>query len=386
MNGFTFNASRSVICKPGAIADLGDICQQIIGQRVLIVTDRGIVDAGLLTPVLQSLQNAGIEPLVFDAVLADPAESIVLAATALASEHAIEGVIGLGGGSSLDVAKLVALLAKGEESLEAIYGVNLVQGERLPLIQIPTTAGTGSEVTAVAIITVGENEKKGVVSPRLLPDLALLDAELTLGLPPMITATTGVDAMVHAIEAFTSRSPNHNPISDALAKEALTLLGANIEAAVTNRGDLPVRSHMLLGSMLAGQAFANSPVAAVHALAYPLGGIYHLSHGLTNALVLPHVMRFNQTVCADQYATLAPLAFPALAEISDTAARSEAFIDALAQLNQRLGMQVRLRDYDIPETALPRLAQEAMKQTRLLVNNPREVGEADALAIYQAAW
>ncbi|MEH6823766.1 MAG: iron-containing alcohol dehydrogenase [Motiliproteus sp.] len=386
MNDFIFNSPKQLICKPGAIAELGEICQNLIGGRVLIVTDQGIVAAGLLQPALNALKSADIETFVFDQVEADPAASIVLAATEQAITERVNGVIGLGGGSSMDVAKLVALLAKGEESLEAIYGVNLVKGQRLPLIQIPTTAGTGSEVTAVAIITVGEGEKKGVVSAQLVPDLALLDAELTLGLPAMVTATTGVDAMVHAIEAYTSRNPNHNPISDTLAKDALVLLGANIEQAVSDGRSLPVRANMLLGSLLAGQAFANSPVAAVHALAYPLGGIYHLSHGLTNALVLPHVMRFNQNVCADQYATLAPLVFPALAEIEDDSARSNAFIDALEALNRTLGMQVRLRDYDIPETALPTLAKDAMKQTRLLVNNPRDITEADALAIYQAAW
>ncbi|MEH6650511.1 MAG: iron-containing alcohol dehydrogenase [Motiliproteus sp.] len=386
MNDFIFNAPKQLICKPGVIAELGEICQNLIGGRVLIVTDQGIVAAGLLQPALNALKSASIETFVFDQVEADPAAAIVLAATEQAISERVDGVIGLGGGSSMDVAKLVALLAKGEESLEAIYGVNLVKGQRLPLIQIPTTAGTGSEVTAVAIITVGEGEKKGVVSAQLVPDLALLDAELTLGLPAMVTATTGVDAMVHAIEAYTSRNPNHNPISDTLAKDALVLLGANIEQAVSDGRSLPVRANMLLGSLLAGQAFANSPVAAVHALAYPLGGIYHLSHGLTNALVLPHVMRFNQNRCADQYATLAPLVFPALAEIEDDSARSNAFIEALEALNRTLGMQVRLRDYDIPETALPTLAKDAMKQTRLLVNNPREITEADALAIYQAAW
>ncbi|SIS67357.1 iron-containing alcohol dehydrogenase [Neptunomonas antarctica] len=386
MNGFVFNFPKQLICKAGAIAELGDICQRIVGNRVLVVTDQGIVKAGLLQPALDALASAGVEYFVFDKVEADPAESIVLAATQQAITERVNGVIGLGGGSSMDVAKLVALLATGEQTLAEIYGVNLVQGQRLPLIQIPTTAGTGSEVTTVAIITVGAEEKKGVVSAQLMPDLALLDAELTLGLPPMVTATTGVDAMVHAIEAFTSLSPNHNPLSDALAKDALLLLGANIEQAVHNGSNLAVRGNMLLGSMLAGQAFANSPVAAVHALAYPLGGIYHLSHGLTNALVLPHVMRFNQTHCADQYATLAPLVFPPLANIDDPSERSNAFINALDALNKTLGMQPRLRDYDIPESALPRLASEAMKQTRLLVNNPREVTEADALAIYQAAW
>ncbi|WP_067862808.1 iron-containing alcohol dehydrogenase [Neptuniibacter marinus] len=386
MTDFVFNFPKQLICKPGAAKELGEICLRTIGQRVMVVTDQGIVNAGLLAPILDTLKAADVEALVFDQVLADPAEQIVLAATQQAVDAGVEGVIGLGGGSSMDVAKLVALLAKGEESLADIYGVNMVKGQRLPLIQIPTTAGTGSEVTAVSIITVGEGEKKGVVSSQLLPDLALLDAELTLGLPAMVTATTGVDAMVHAIEAYTSASPNHNLISDASAKEALLLLGANIESAVHDGTDLQVRSNMLLGSMLAGQAFANSPVAAVHALAYPLGGIYHLPHGLTNALVLPHVMRFNQSECAEQYAELAPLVFPQLAEIADVVERSNAFIEALDKLNRSLGILPQLRDYDIEESAIPTLARDAMKQTRLLVNNPREVSLEDATAIYQAAW
>jgi len=386
MNDFAFNFPKQLICQPGASKELGAITKRDIGSRVLVVTDGGIVNAGLLQPLLDRLRMAGVTACVFDKVVADPAEAIVLAATEQAIIEKVDGVIGLGGGSSMDVAKLVALLARTEEKLADIYGVNQVKGQRLPLIQIPTTAGTGSEVTAVAIITVGKSEKKGVVSAQLLPDLALLDAELTLGLPAMITATTGVDAMVHAIEAYTSRSLNNNVISAALAKEALILLGANIQSAVSDGSDLQVRSNMLLGSMLAGQAFANSPVAAVHALAYPLGGIYHLSHGLTNALVLPHVMRFNQSVCAEKYATLAPLVFPHLAEIENFEKRSAAFIEALDHLNCVLGIASGLRHYDIAESALPNLAKEAMKQTRLLVNNPRQVTIDDALAIYRAAW
>lgn len=386
MNGFIFNFPKQLICKAGAIAELGDICQRVIGSRVLIVTDQGIIGAGLLQPALDALASAGVVTHVFDKVEADPVESIVLAATELAMAERVDGVIGLGGGSSMDVAKLVALLAKGEETLADIYGINLVQGQRLPLILIPTTAGTGSEVTMSSVITAGGGVKKAVLSDKLLPDVALLDVELTLGLPPMVTATTGVDAMVHAIEAYTTLNPNHNPLCDVLAKDALLRLGVNIKQAVEDGSNLAVRSEMLLGSMLAGQAFANSSVAAVHALAYPLGGIYHLSHGLSNALVLPHVMRFNQTQCADQYSALAPLVFPQLAEIDEPSERCNAFITALNELNKTLGLKVRLRDYDIPESALPRLASEAMKQTRLLVNNPREVTEADALSIYQAAW
>ncbi len=227
---------------------------------------------------------------MFSDVVADPPASIVEEACAKARALDIDGVIGFGGGSSMDVAKLVALMVGSGEKLDDIYGVNMVKGKRLPLIQIPTTAGTGSEVTPISIITVGATEKKGVVAPALLPDIALLDAELTLGLPASITAATGVDAMVHAIEAYTSTSANNNPVSRVLACEALRLLGDNIRRVVTNPGDIEARSNMLLGSTLAGQAFANSPVAAVHALAYPLGGIYHIPHGLSNALVLPHVM------------------------------------------------------------------------------------------------
>ena len=285
----------------------------------------------------------------------------------------------------MDVAKLVALLLGSGESLDDAWGVGNAKGPRLPLVLVPTTAGTGSEVTPVAIMTVAEEEKRGVSSPLLLPDVALLDPDLTLGLPPAITAATGIDAMVHAIEAFASINPNNNPLSKMLAREALRLLGANIEQAVFNGRDGQARGAMLLGSMLAGQAFANSPVAAVHALAYPIGGSFHIPHGLSNALVLPHVLRFNADAASEVYADIAPDAFPSLAEIS-LSSRCDAFIDELQALSRRLGLPARLRDVTIPEDALPKMARDAMKQQRLLVNNPRPVTEADALAIYRAAW
>jgi alcohol dehydrogenase class IV len=241
-------------------------------------------------------------------------------------------------------------------------------------------------VTPVSIITVGAEEKRGVSSPVILPDIAVLDADLTVGLPAHITAATGVDAMVHAIEAYASKSANNNPLSKMLAREALRLLGANIEAAVFNGQDKDARSAMLLGSMLAGQAFANSPVAAVHALAYPIGGIFHVPHGLSNALVLPHVLRFNAPDAHALYAEIAADAFPQLAEVEGSQARCAAFIDALADLSAHLGMQTRLRDVNIPEDAIAKMASDAMVQQRLLVNNPRELTERDALNIYKAAW
>ncbi|TWG92445.1 Alcohol dehydrogenase, class IV [Mesorhizobium sp. J18] len=248
---------------------------------------------------------------------------------------------------------------------------------------VPTT---GSEVTPVSIITVGDEEKRGVSSPLILPDLAILDPGITIGLPPAITAATGVDAMVHAIEAYASKSANNNPVSRVLAREALRLLGANIETAVFDGRNVAARGAMLLGSMLAGQAFANSPVAAVHALAYPIGGTFHVPHGLSNALVLPHVLRFNAPCAAQLYAEIAADAFPHLASEEGTQARCAAFIEELAGLSKKLGMQTRLREVNIGEEHLAKMAADAMKQTRLLVNNPREVSEADALAIYRAAW
>lgn len=385
MSAFTFNTTKSVICEPGAIKRLGEIVKEQMGKKVLLVTDPGLIKAGLLDRATRSLNEAGVEYTLFDGVVADPPVSVVEAALADAREAAVDGVIGFGGGSSMDVAKLIALLIGGGERLDDVYGVGQAKGTRLPLIQIPTTAGTGSEVTPISIITVGETEKKGVVAPQLLPDIALLDAELTLGLPAHVTAATGIDAMVHAIESYTSASANNNPVSKALAREALRLLGANIESAVKDGTNVKARSDMLLGAMLAGQAFANSPVAAVHALAYPIGGIFHVPHGLSNALVLPHVMRFNTETCGEAYAVLATDVFPDLAA-TPSDQRVNQFIDRLEALSAELGLEQTLREVGIGEEDLATLASDAMKQTRLLVNNPREVSETDALAIYKAAF
>jgi alcohol dehydrogenase class IV len=385
MAGFTFNTAPSVIFGAGTLSQIGAITATRLGPHVMLVTDAGLVKAGLIDPALSALQEAGVAVDVFDKVVADPPEAVVLEAVDKARAFGAEAVIGLGGGSSLDVAKLVALLLRSGEALGTIYGVGLSKGPRLPLLLAPTTAGTGSEVTPISIVTTGVHEKKGVVSPFLIPDIALLDPDLTLGLPPHVTAATGIDAMVHAIEAFTSTSANNNPVSRALASEALRLLGRNIRQAVHHGLDREARSAMLLGSMLAGQAFANSPVAAVHALAYPIGGHFGVPHGLSNALVLPHVLRFNAPVAGAAYAELAPHVFPHLADEPE-ATRAQAFVDALITLAAEIGLQPRLRDVGIPAEAVPMMAQDAMKQTRLLVNNPRPVTIDDARAIYEAAW
>lgn len=385
MNPFEFNTTARIVFGDGSIDRIGTLAARRLGRRVLVVTDPGILSAGLFAPVRDSLVREGIAVAVFSDVSADPTESIVQAATAAAIEHAAEGVIGLGGGSSLDVAKLTALLAMGRERLDGVYGVGKAQGPRLPLLLAPTTSGTGSEVTPIAIVTTAANEKMGVVSPAILPDIALLDPRLTHGLPAHITAATGIDAMVHAIEAYASMSSNNNPVSRALACEALRLMGGSLERAVRQGDDANARANMMLGAMLAGQAFANSPVAAVHALAYPIGGQFHVPHGLSNALVLPHVLRFNAAAAADAYAAIAVHAFPHLAATAERE-RGLAFPDNLAALCERCGLPQRLRDLDIPADAIPSLASAAMRQTRLLVNNPRPLTYDDAEEIYRQAW
>ncbi len=386
MRNFQFNTTSSVIFREGGAASMSSLLPDAFGKTILFVTDPGIIKLGLASAALTSLEEAGFEVLLFDQVEADPSVKTALDAFERGFAARATGVVGFGGGSSLDVAKVAALLIGSDEQLDSAWGVGNAKGPRLPLMLVPTTAGTGSEVTPVAILTISEEEKRGISSPVILPDIALLDPELTYGLPPAITAATGVDAMVHAIEAYASKSVNNNPLSKMLAREALQLLGANIEKAVAEGSNKQARSAMLIGSMLAGQAFANSPVAAVHALAYPIGSHFHIPHGLSNALVLPHVLRFNMPDAANLYAEIAADAFPHLADMEGSQARAAAFAEELAALSARVGLPPRLRDVGIGEDSIAMMAADAMKQQRLLVNNPRPLEEADAYAIYKAAW
>lgn len=378
---FTFQTTRAILSETGATEKIGELAKGLGMTRAAFVTDKGILAAGIAGPALESLREAGIAVILIDHVVPDPPEAMILRAAAFAREKRVDGVVSVGGGSSLDAAKLVSVLAISDQPIESMYGIGNVKGARLPLILAPTTAGTGSEVTPISIVTTGAAEKKGVVSPQLFPDWAVLDAELTVGLPAAVTAATGIDAMVHAIEAYTSKHKK-NVMSDALARQALGLLGANIRTVCAEPGNREARGAMLLGSMLAGMAFANAPVAAVHALAYPLGGHFHVPHGLSNALVLPHVLRFNMPEAAGLYAEIAPLAFPELVGARDGAA---AMAEAFGRLGPELGMQSRLSEVGVSHNHIPMLAEDAMKQTRLLVNNPREMTLEAAQAIYEAA-
>ena len=388
LNNFTFNTTSGIRFGSGASVSSSQEISKILGSNILFITDKDLMSLKLTEPTLNQLKKFSSKVEIFEDVEADPSLKTLLKSIEIGKKMNATGVIGFGGGSSMDVAKLTSLILGSNENIEEAWGVSNAKGPRLPLVLVPTTAGTGSEVTPISIITVGEEEKKGVSSPIILPDVAILDPDLTLGLPAHTTAATGIDAMVHAIEGYASANKNNNPISKMLSVEALKLLGGSIEKAVFDGSNLEARGNMLIGAMLAGKSFANSPVAAVHALAYPIGGTFHVSHGLSNSLVLPYVLRFNSVdnKATKDYAELAPFVFPDINTNQGSQAVCSEFIDRMESLSKKLGLPQKLREVNIPKEACEKMAKDAMKQTRLLVNNPREVTEKDALNIYESAW
>jgi len=346
-------------------------------KRIAIITDKGVRGLGLMDAGLTALEEAGYDVMIFDQVVADPPEDIVLKGAKAVSDFGAGLVIGFGGGSPMDTAKVIAHLSgDNEQPLSQLYGVGQARGPKRALLLIPTTAGTGSEVTNVAIITTGKTAKKGIVADSLYANRVLLDADLTRGLPASITAATGIDAMVHAIEAYSSIRLK-NPISDALALTALRKLrGAIVRAVQNGQEDIDARRDMLIGAMIAGQAFSNAPCAAVHALAYPLGGFFHVPHGLSNALVLTEVMKYNLPNADHWYAEIA----------RDIGAGQTGhdLIDDMIRLKDETKVPLRLSDVNIPPDAIPVMADDAMTKTRLLINNPREMTLDAAAAIYKA--
>ena len=388
LNNFIFNTTSGIRFGSGMSKLCAEEVSKKLGPNILFITDKDLMSLKLTEPALDELRKFSSIVEIFQDVEADPSIKTLLNSIQVGKKINATGVIGFGGGSSMDVAKLSSLILGSNENIDDVWGVSNAKGPRLPLVLVPTTAGTGSEVTPISIITVGEEEKKGVSSEIILPDIAILDPDLTIGLPAHTTAATGIDAMVHAIEGYTSANKNNNPISKMLAVEALKLLAGSIERAVFDGSDIKARGNMLIGAMLAGKAFANSPVAAVHALAYPIGGTFHVSHGLSNSLVLPYVLRFNSvdSKTTKDYAELAPYIFPDINTDQGNQAICNEFIDKLEVLSKKIGLPQKLREVNIPKEACKKMASDAMKQTRLLVNNPREVTERDALNIYEAAW
>ncbi|TCU05395.1 iron-containing alcohol dehydrogenase [Rhizobium sullae] len=381
---FTFQTTPNIRFGAGASSEIGELLKGYKAAHVLLVTGNNVRAAGLTRKAEAAIAEAGIALTVFDGVLADAPSHVIEAAAEICRECGVDAVVAIGGGSVLDTAKLVAYLAKTPDKLDDIYGVGRATGDRLPLLLVPTTAGTGSEVTPISIVKTPNNEKKAVVSQRLIPDWVILDPVLTLGLPPHLTAQTGIDAMAHAIEAYTSKIKK-NPISDQFALKALALLSANLRKVYTDGSDLEARSDMLFGSMLAGMAFANSPVGAVHALAYPIGEIFDVGHGHSVALVLPYVLEFNRPAAEALYAELSDVIQPGYRRQSD-AVDAAAFIAEIEAICRDCGVPGSLSAVGIGEGDLSKLAEGAMKhEERLLVNNPRELDYDQVREIYAKA-
>jgi alcohol dehydrogenase class IV len=349
-------------------------------RRVLIVTGAPI--RSLCAGPEKALAAQGVSVEVLNASEGEPTTGDLAAALAVAREFGADGVVGLGGGSAMDVAKLVASLADGEQPFSEAVGTDLLRPRRIPLACVPTTAGTGSEVTPIAIVEDIEAQlKKGVVSPHLVPDLAYLDPELTRTMPRSVTAATGLDALTHCIESYANRFAH--PVVDQWALEGVRLVFRYLERACADGGDMEARAGMLRASHLGGQCLGPVNTAAVHALAYPLGGEFHIAHGVANSLLLPHVLRFNLATAPARYADIAVAM--GVQRSHDDAATALAGIERIEQLSEAIGVERHLSAFGISENTIPHMAAAAMTVQRLLVRNPREVSEADAKAIYQAA-
>ncbi|MBU1274169.1 MAG: iron-containing alcohol dehydrogenase [Proteobacteria bacterium] len=378
-----FRTTPRIVMGPGSVAGVGKEALDLGARRVLVVTDPGIVDAGLLDPVRQSLEAAGLEFSLFSEVAPDPRYQTVKTCLGVLEGDKPDCVIGLGGGSPIDIAKTVAVMLNNAGDISDYCGVDLVPKAGAPTIIIPTTAGTGSEVTPIAILSDEQEKlKKGVVSPHLMPRVAVLDPELTVGLPPAITAATGMDALIHAIEAYTSVGATG--MTDMLAARAIELIGDNLRTAYARGHDLQAREAMLEGSLLAGIAFANAGVTAVHAFAYPIGAEFHIPHGVANTLMLAPVMRFNLVGNLIKFAEVAEFMGQPVEGLSLREA-AEMAVEAVWELADDLGVPKSLKQFGVTEEHLPALAQGVMKVTRLLANNPRTITAADAEKIYRQA-
>ena len=380
MNMFHFNSVPNIISGSGKIDELSNICLKHQILKPLVVTDFGIKEQGYVKTIEKILSKYKIEISTFDQVKADPPEKNIFDAVYIAKKNKCDSIIGLGGGSSMDVAKAVSYFAINDKKIQDCYGVGKLTHKRMPLIQIPTTAGTGSEVTNIAIFTLESEQKMGIVDPLLYADHVILDANLTLNLPNTITAYSVIDAMVHAIEAFTTKLKK-NPISDSLAKKALYLLGKNIKIVHKEPKNIKARESMLLGSTLAGMAFTNAPCAGVHALAYPVGALFKVPHGLSNSLVLPEVIKFNADSAESLYLEIADLCIP---ELKNKKVHMSDFINGIYNLIRYLKIPKKLKEVGVNHNDIPKLAEDAMKQERLLINNPVKIEYKNAVNIYEA--
>lgn len=381
MNISTFSMANKLITGTDSLNQLPEEVKRLEIKNPLIVTDKILIKAGVVKQVQNLLP---MEPGVFSDVNPEPEIEIVEQCLQTIKVGNHDGLIAVGGGSAIDIAKAASVMATNKGKIEEYFGINLVESPGLPLIAIPTTAGTGSEVTNISILSdTKEQVKKGIVSPFLLPDVAIVSPIMTITCPPSVTAASGVDALVHAVEAYISKFAS--PITDALAIGAMKLISTHLPKAYSNPVNIESREAMITASLMAGLAFGNAGVGAVHALAYPLGGRFHIAHGVSNSLLLPYVMKWNKIACLERFRDIAEALGEKVDHLNDDQA-ADAAIEAMIRICRYVEIPQSLREFNIPESAISEMAEEALKQTRLLRNNPRKLSKKDIEQIYRAAY
>lgn len=384
MKTFSFTGAKKIVFGNGSFAGLAEHLAEMKVSRPLVVLDGNLAGTGFGERLSGLLDKAKIGFVLYDKVVPEPPIELADEGAKLAIRKKCDGVVGIGGGSAMDLAKAIAVLAANKGKAEDYLGLNRVPGPGLPKIMVPTTAGTGSEVTFTAVFIRKKLKKKeGMNSPYLYPELALLDPELTLTLPPHPTAATGIDALCHAIESYTSI--NASPMSELLSLEAIGLISDNLRTAVHDGTNLEAREAMLLGSLYAGLGLANAGVTAVHSLSYPLGGKYGISHGLANTIMLPRVMAFNLPGAQEKFVDIAEI----MGEIVDDLPLREAAylaVEAVEALIEDCGIFTTLEELEIPEADFPELAKVAMTVARPLANNPCKMTPEEMVEIYQECY
>jgi alcohol dehydrogenase class IV len=370
-----------IIAGPGSLSTIQEIPAAYGAEKVLIITDQGVWNAGLIEKPKTILESAGFRVAVIHDTPPEPAVDQVK--TIFQQAKTLEGqmIIGIGGGSAMDVAKLVSVLLTNDVSLEQLLGKTQIAHRGLPTLMVPTTAGTGSEATPNAIVLVPEEEVKiGIVNNKLIPDCVILDPMMTLNLPPAVTAATGMDALAHAIECYTSKKAN--PFSDTFALKAVGLISNSLRRAYREGQNIDARHDMLLGALFGGMCISTSGTTAVHALAYPLGGKYRMPHGLSNAVLLPHIMQFNLDAVEDRFRDIAVAMGLDVAGLT-TRKAAEKMIENLYALNKDLNIPSGIAAQGVTEADLDVLVEAASKVTRLLGNNPKPLTKSDIRAIYR---
>jgi alcohol dehydrogenase class IV len=397
---WTFASAGEILFGAQATQQLGEVALRLGLERILLITDPILMRAGLVDPVLGPLSEAGVRVELFTGGEPEPSLEAAYKAIAAGREFRPDGILGLGGGSNMDLAKIVSVVLAHGGTPGMYFGDSKVPGPVLPLICLPTTAGTGSEVSAAAVLTDTANAiKVSTLSNYIRPRVAVIDPTLTHTCPPKVTADSGIDALTHAIEAYTAVDnanfplPNgeksvyqgKNPMADMLAEKAIELVGKYLRRAVRNGNDAEAREGMALAATLGGMAFSNAGVAVVHALEYPVGGAVHCSHGAGNGLLLPHVMRFNLEAQPAAFARVANLLGEEVSDLNHIEAAHRA-VEAVERLKEDIGIPGRLRDLGVKEEQLPLFAEKAFALKRILRVNPREVSVADLEAILRSAY